>query len=158
MTDVRLTPLDEESLARLLDAAVTDADPLEVMSPIEGPPGWTAERRAAFLAFHRRRSLDPATAVETTWVIDVDGRAVGAARLEPAGDAVEAGIWLGRSARGQGVGRQVVTALLDAARTGGATRFVASTTTGNAAARRLLTNAGADLAVHGGDVDATLDL
>ncbi|GAA4530663.1 GNAT family N-acetyltransferase [Amycolatopsis samaneae] len=158
MTDVRLTPLDGGSLARLLEAAVADAGPLEVMPPLDGPPGWTPERRAAFLAFHRRRSLDPATAVETTWVIDVDGRAAGAARLEAAGDVVEAGIWLGRSVRGRGVGRRAMAELLDAARTGGAARFVASTTAGNAAARRLLVGMGAELAVRGDDVDATLDL
>jgi hypothetical protein len=45
--------------------------------------------------------------VERTWVVDVDGVAVGAARLERHGDAVEAGIWLSRDARGRGTGKQV---------------------------------------------------
>jgi len=89
-----LTPLDEPALARLLEAAVSGADPLEVMPPVDGPPGWSPARRDAFLAFHRARCLDPAAAVERTWVIDAAGAAIGAARLEPHGDAVEAGLWL----------------------------------------------------------------
>jgi hypothetical protein len=76
------TPLDETALARLLDAVVAGADPLEVMPPVAGPPGWTSARRSAFLDFHRGRSLDPVTAVERTWVVDVAGTAVGAGRLE----------------------------------------------------------------------------
>ncbi|HEY2061959.1 GNAT family N-acetyltransferase [Amycolatopsis sp. NBC_01480] len=160
--EIVLTPLDEPSLARLLEAAVADADPHEVMPPVEGPPGWTPERREAFLAFHRRRSLDPDTAIETTWLIEVDGRAAGAARLQPVhgGSAVEveAGVWLGRSCRGRGIGKRVAEVLLEAARDGGAARFIASTTVDNAAARRLLSGTGADLDVHGGEVDARLEL
>ncbi|WP_155545256.1 hypothetical protein [Amycolatopsis camponoti] len=60
---ITLAPLDERALARLPDAA--GADPLEVMPPVVGPPGWTSPRRAASLAFHRGRSLDPATASTT---------------------------------------------------------------------------------------------
>ncbi len=157
-----LIPLDEPGLGRLLEAAVADADPVEVMPPVAGPGGWTEARREAFLAFHRRRSLDPDTAIETTWVIEVDGAAAGAARLRPvSGQAaleVEAGVWLGRSVRGRGIGRRVAEVLLEAARDGGAARFVATTTVDNAAARRLLSDAGAELNVHGVDVDAQLEL
>ncbi|KDN21207.1 GNAT family N-acetyltransferase [Amycolatopsis rifamycinica] len=155
---IRLTPLDETALARLLEAAVAGADPLDVMPPVDDPPGWTPARRAAFLAFHRARSLAPATAVERTWVIDVDGVAAGAARLEPRGDAVEAGIWLSRDARGRGIGRQVTALLLAEARESGAARFVASTTAGNHGARALLSGLGADLVTEGDEVAATLPL
>ncbi|MFB9685736.1 GNAT family N-acetyltransferase [Amycolatopsis plumensis] len=153
-----LTPLDEAALARLLEAAEAGADPLEVMPPVDGPPGWTPARREAFLAFHRARSLDPVTAVERTWVIDTDGTAVGAARLEPHGDAVEAGIWLARAARGRGIGRQVTALLLAEARAGGAARFIASTTAGNRGARALLSGVGAALTTEGDEVAAVLPL
>ncbi|WP_237774151.1 GNAT family N-acetyltransferase [Actinosynnema sp. ALI-1.44] len=155
---VTLTPLDEAGLARLLDAAVADSDPLEVMPPVDGPDGWTSRRREAFLAFHRKRTLDPATAVERTWVIDVDGVAAGAARLERHGDDVEAGIWLGRTRRGRGIGKRVMDLLLDAAKHSGAKRFVASTTTGNHGARGLLTGLGAAMSVNQDEVHAALSL
>ena len=50
---VRLRPLTEEGLAELLEVAVADAEPAEVLAPVAGSPGWTAERRRAFLEFHR---------------------------------------------------------------------------------------------------------
>ncbi|WP_326569279.1 GNAT family N-acetyltransferase [Amycolatopsis rhabdoformis] len=161
-SEIVLTPLDEPALHRLLEAAVADADPLEVMPPVAGPPGWTPERREAFLTFHRRRCLDPDTAIETTWLVEIDGRAAGAARLQPvhgpSAVEVEAGVWLGRSVRGRGIGKRVTEVLLEAARDGGAARFIASTTVDNTAAHKLLTGTGADLDVHGSEVDATLDL
>ncbi|MDX3189324.1 GNAT family N-acetyltransferase [Streptomyces sp. MN03-5084-2B] len=153
-----LIPLDEAALARLLEAAATGADPLEVMPPVDGPPGWTPARREAFLAFHRARSLDPATAVERTWLIEAGGTAVGAARLEPHGDAVEAGIWLTRAARGRGIGKQVTALLLQEARAAGAARFVASTTPDNHSARALLSGTGATLTTEGDEVAAELRL
>ncbi|MGI5422414.1 N-acetyltransferase family protein [Actinomadura luteofluorescens] len=158
MSKVALTPLDEPALARLLDAAVTGADPLEVMPPVGGPPGWTPERRAAFLEFHRARCLNSATAVERTWVVDVDGEAAGAARLQPDGDAVEAGIWLSRSSRGRGIGARVTALLLAEARSSGAARLLASTTAGNRGARALLEGAGATLIVEGDEVTVELPL
>ncbi|MET8994226.1 GNAT family N-acetyltransferase [Amycolatopsis sp. NPDC004169] len=153
-----LTPLDEAALVRLLEAAEAGADPLDVMPPVGGPPGWTSARRDAFLAFHRARCLDPATAVERTWVIDADGVAVGAARLEPHGDAVEAGIWLARAARGRGIGKQVTALLLAEARASGAAGIVASTTVDNRGAQSLLAGIGADLTVDGDEVAADLRL
>ncbi|WP_239154086.1 GNAT family N-acetyltransferase [Amycolatopsis sp. FDAARGOS 1241] len=161
-SEIVLTPLDEPALHRLLEAAVADADPREVMPPVDGPPGWTRARREAFLALHRRRSLDPDTAIETTWVVEVGGRAAGAARLRPVHStssvAVEAGVWLCRSVRGRGIGKRVTEVPLEAARDGGAARFIASTTVADTAGRRLLSGAGADLDVRGEDVDASLEL
>lgn len=157
---MRLHRLDEDLLAALLDTAVADADPLEVMPPVDGPPGWTADRRAAFLAFHHEWAATP-----TTYAILVADRVVGAARLQPGPDgALETGLWIGRSHRGQGVGSAVVALLRAEAESQGAPRIVASTTDANTAAQRLLTGAGAR--VHhrahphpnGDTIDATLDL
>lgn len=155
---VRLRPLTEEGLAELLEVAVADAEPAEVLAPVAGSPGWTAERRRAFLEFHRGRSVGTDHPVETTYVICVGDRVVGAARLEPAGEAVEAGVWIGRSHRGRGVGEAVMAHLRSAAVDTGASRLTASTTVANIAAQRLLAHAGAILACDGADVVATLDL
>jgi GNAT superfamily N-acetyltransferase len=119
---VKLTPLDEPALARLLEAAVSGADPLEVMPPVAGEPGRTP------------------------------------ARLEPHGDAVEAGIWLSRAARGRGIGKQVTEALPAEARGSGTPRFTASTTADNRGARALLGGIGANLTETGGEVAAELPL
>lgn len=154
MTAVALHPLTEDTLPALLDAAVAGADPLEVMPPVDGGAGWTEERRAAFLAFHRARSLAERPR-EATFVVVVDGRIAGAARLEPVGAGeLETGVWLSRDARGRGVGRAVTALLRDEAVRAGARRIVATTTPQNLAARALLAGEGgrvrvADDEVHG---------
>ncbi|GCE02400.1 GNAT family N-acetyltransferase [Embleya hyalina] len=162
MDDFRvvLRPLDEESTASLLDAAVCGAEPEEVMPAVVGAPGWTAERRAAFLAFHHEWAATP-----TTYAILVDDTVVGAARLQPTPDGdLETGLWIGREHRGRGVGRAVVALLRAEARSQGAPRVVATTTDANTAARRLLTGAGAHLrtratpTAHGDTIEATLDI
>jgi RimJ/RimL family protein N-acetyltransferase len=153
---VRLCPLTEQTLGDLLEAAVADADPLEVMPPVAGPPGWNAKRRQAFLDFHRDRSIDTHHPVETTYIIVVADQVVGAARLEPTEDAVEAGVWIGRSHRGLGVGKAVMTQLLATAAETGAPRLIASTTVENVAAQRLLIFAAAELVTDGSNVNATL--
>ncbi|HEV7975558.1 GNAT family N-acetyltransferase [Amycolatopsis sp.] len=158
MISVRLIELDEAQLARLLEAAVADADPLEVMPPVDGPDGWNDRRRQAFLEFHRGRSIGTDHPVETTYVIEVDDQVIGAARLESTGDDVEAGVWIGRSWRGRGAGRLVAAELLAMARKTGAARFIASTTAGNSAARKPLGGIGAGLTTDGDDVEAALEL
>ncbi|MFE7661381.1 GNAT family N-acetyltransferase [Streptomyces celluloflavus] len=159
-SDVTLRPLDENRLLTLLDAAVADADPREVMPPVAGPGGWTAERKAAFLRFHHSRSLS-AEPVETTYVIVVGETVVGAARLcpmEDAGHAVEAGVWIGRSHRGSGVGGAVFRHLLALARTAGFASLFVNTKPDNIAVHRLL--AALDITpVRDGDaVTARVDL
>ncbi|MFC5824142.1 GNAT family N-acetyltransferase [Nonomuraea insulae] len=161
-SDVTLRRLDESLLQDLLDAAIADADPLEVMPPVEGPEGWTAIRREAFVRFHRSRSLS-ANPVGITYAILVTDKVVGAARLFPltdaaAGHTVETGIWIGRTHRASGVGSAVVRQLLDLARADGAQHLLASTTAGNRAAQRLLTTLGADLTHDGDAVTARLNL
>ncbi|MGH3977795.1 MAG: GNAT family N-acetyltransferase [Pseudonocardiaceae bacterium] len=154
---VELRLLSEENLTELLDAAVSDAGPDEVMPPVPGPPGWTEGRRRAFCDFHRSRSIGTGEPVETTYVITLDDRVIGAARLEPSGDSVVMGVWIGRSRRGRGIGRLVTADLLALARRTGAGTITASTTPGNAAAQQLLRGIGATLTITDDAVDAVMD-
>ncbi|WP_405705191.1 GNAT family N-acetyltransferase [Streptomyces xanthophaeus] len=159
-SDVRLQALDQPLLQQLLRAAVEDADPEEVMPPVTGPAGWTSERKAAFLRFHRSRAL-AARPVETTFAVVVGARVVGAARLCPVKDAdraVEAGVWIGRSHRGAGVGGAVLGHLLDRARADGSAKLFISTTPDNEPVLRLIARLGADLVHDGGTVTARVDL
>ncbi|MFQ6397542.1 GNAT family N-acetyltransferase [Nocardia sp. KC 131] len=137
-SSVTLEELSEDNLGLLLEAAVADADPLEVMAAVDGPPGWTSRRRWAFVEFHRGRALHPSAPTERTFVIKVDGLAVGATRLQPHGADVEAGIWIGRSYRHRGVGGIVAAQVRALAAGTGARRITAVTTSGNIAARRLI--------------------
>ncbi|MCK1794684.1 GNAT family N-acetyltransferase [Streptomyces sp. XM4193] len=144
---MELRQLNEELLQELLEAAVRDADPGEVMPPVGGPPGWTRRRREAFVRFHRERALAP-DPVEATFAILHEHAVVGAARLERLPDepgSVELGVWLGRSVRGRGMAHKVLLGLLEEARSLGFRHVVASTTTGNTAAQRALAALGADL-------------
>ncbi len=157
MPRVELRLLDEANLSELLDAAVADADPADVMPPVSGPPGWTEDRRRAFCDFHRSRSIATAEPAESTYVITLDDRVIGAARLQPSGGSVEMGIWIGRSHRGRGIGRLVAAELLTLAQQTDATRIVASTTSHNTAAQQLLRGIGATLTPTGDAVDAVVE-
>ncbi|GAA3929170.1 hypothetical protein GCM10023085_08180 [Actinomadura viridis] len=148
---VRLLRVDEDVLERLLHTAVTDAEPIDVMPPVDGPPGWNTRREEAFRAYHRarREGLDGPLR-EVTYAIEAGGEVVGAARLEhrePPGTpgVLEAGVWLGRSARGLGIGTAVVRALLAETAASGAATMIAETTAGNAAAVAALRRLGASL-------------
>lgn len=136
---IALRRLDEEGLERLLALAVADADPADVM-----PPGWSVDRPDEFRAFYRGFLRDAYEVVE-------GGRTVGMARLTSGG---ETGLWLARAVRGRGVGREVLRRLLEAAPQRNVRVLVAETTTGNVAALRVLTAAGADLEVEGERVSA----
>jgi len=159
-SDVTLHRLDRALLVDLLRAAVEDADPGEVMPPVDGPAGWTTERRAAFVRFHESGSL-AAEPVEATYAVMVGTRVVGAARLrplpEPAG-AVEAGMWIGRSHRGAGVGGAALGRLLARARAEGFGVLFVSTQPENTAVHHLIAGLGADLADDGATVTAWVDL
>jgi RimJ/RimL family protein N-acetyltransferase len=137
---VTLEPLDERCLTDLLRAAVADAEPGEVM-PVEEPGvGWDADRTAGFLAFHRGRALAKPP-IESTYGIRVDGEMVGAARLCPLPDApgaAEAGVWIGRSRRGAGIGTAVLGGLIERASAEGYAKLFVSTTADNTAVLRML--------------------
>ncbi|GGP76503.1 GNAT family N-acetyltransferase [Streptomyces melanogenes] len=159
-SDVTLHLLDRTLLPELLHAAIEDADPLEVMPPVEGPGGWTPERRSAFLRFHESRSL-AADPVEITFAIAASQRIVGAARLCPVdkqAGVAEAGVWIGRSHRGVGVGGAVWRLLLDRARAEGFTSVYVSTTPDNTAVRALMDRIGVDLVRDGEVLTAFVNL
>ncbi|WP_312884931.1 GNAT family N-acetyltransferase [Nocardia barduliensis] len=153
---VTLEPLDEPLLTELLHAAVADADPGEVM-PVEGPgTRWNADREADFRAFHRARALATAP-IESTYGIRVDGEVVGAARLCPlptTPSAAEAGVWIGRSHRGAGIGTAVLSGLIERATDEGYAELFVSTTADNAAVLRMLTARGIEYTVDGDAVTA----
>ncbi|CAM5295800.1 GNAT family N-acetyltransferase [Streptomyces aurantiogriseus] len=159
-SEVSLQPFDQGLLKELLHVAVEDADPGEVMPPVPGPGGWTPERQAAFVRFHESRSL-AADPVEATFAVIVGERVAGAARLcplEEAARAVEAGVWIGRSHRGVGVGRAVLGCLLDRARADGFGTLFVSTTPDNTAVKALMAGIGVDLVRDGDVVTAWVDL
>ena len=64
---------------------------------------------------------------------------------EPGGWALDTGIWLARSFRGRGVGREALRLVKARAAAAGAAVLVADTTAGNVSALALLKSAGAEL-------------
>ncbi|MFI0485321.1 GNAT family N-acetyltransferase [Actinomadura sp. 9N215] len=155
-SDVTLRPLDEDLLKQLLDAAVAGADPSDVMPPVPGPPGWTPERRTAFLQFHRSRTL-AAEPVEATYAILVGQKVVGAARLYPLPEpqrTAEAGVWIGRTERGHGVGGAVLKQLLALAHADGFESVFVSTTPDNTPVLKLLKRLGVKLTQKGDTLTA----
>ncbi len=51
--DVRLTPVDEQTLEPLLSVAIAETEPHEVMPPVTAPAGWSQVCREAFREFYR---------------------------------------------------------------------------------------------------------
>jgi RimJ/RimL family protein N-acetyltransferase len=157
--DVRLTPMDEHLLEPLLAVAVAEATPDEVMPPVEAPAGWSHARREAFREFYRASyaGLSGPTKM-IMFAIQVGGEVVGMIRMargdEP--DTVETGMWLGQSARGQGVGVAALRALLAEAARVGARVVVAETTPSNAEALGVLRKCGAVLREMDGVVRAEI--
>jgi RimJ/RimL family protein N-acetyltransferase len=142
-----LKPLELADIDELVAVAVADAAPEEVIPPVPGPPGWTAERRAACRAFFLEWAAERPIPGARFAVVD-EGRLVGIARLSPVDPpgTREIGMWLARSARGRGVGVAAVTELLAQATAQGVAAVVAETTRGNAAALGVLRRCGARLA------------
>ena len=73
-----------------------------------------------------------------------------------AGGALETGIWLGRSFRGRGVGREALRLVKALAASAGASHLVAETTAGNVGAIALLKSAGAELVTGAASATATV--
>jgi RimJ/RimL family protein N-acetyltransferase len=117
----RLDPADAADVAAVVAAAVVGALPGEVMPPDAAPhpDEWTLLRERAYARFLRARP-----AGETSWLVVEGtvggGEVVGVARLTGHGTAaLEAGVWLARTARGRGVGATVLAELVACARATG---------------------------------------
>jgi RimJ/RimL family protein N-acetyltransferase len=141
---MQLVPIDADVLARLVEAATSDAAPDEVTPPIAGDH-WGPERIEWLCGFHRdRRQGLEGPLGEATWAVSLDGVVVGAVRLkrtaEP--DVLETGIWLTRRARGHGTARIAVAAVLQRAQELGAREVRADTSRDNAAALYVLQRLG----------------
>lgn len=159
---VVLTPVDEDVLEELVQAATTDAAADEVTPRLTASTGaWTPPRVAWLRSFHRdRRAGLSGAAAEATWAVVVDDQVVGSVRLKRLTDEsmLEVGAWLTRAARGHGVGRAAAAAVLREAGTVGARAVRAQTTNDNAAAQTVLERLGFDLQSgrNGRDVEALL--
>lgn len=158
---VRLEPVDERNLEPLLSVAAAEAEPDDVMPPVDAPAGWSLARREAFRDFHRASfgGLDGPTRTQM-YAILAAGEVVGMVRMtrcdEPG--TVETGMWLGRSARGQGLGAVALRELLSAAAAAGMQTVVAETTPDNAGALSVLRKCGAKLHEDGVKVRAEMCL
>ena len=160
---MRLALVDDVVLEHLLAAATSDAAAGDVTPPLTPGDRWTPERVAWLRSFHvdRRAGLD-GEAGEATWAVLVDGQVVGGARLaRTAQDAVlEVGLWLTRGARGSGVGRAALSALVAQAAAHGCVAVRADTRASNAAALGVLRHLGfsCSLSEEDGTVRAQLTL
>ncbi|SCL20745.1 Protein N-acetyltransferase, RimJ/RimL family [Micromonospora nigra] len=158
---VRLEPVDERNLESLLSVAAAEAEPADVMPPVEAPAGWSHARREAFRDFHRASfaGLDGPTRTRM-YAILAGGEVVGMIRMtrrdEPG--TVETGLWLGRSARGQGIGPAALRELLNLAAAAGMRRVVAETTRDNPGALSALAKCGAEFHDQDGGVRAEICL
>ncbi|MGC5029134.1 GNAT family N-acetyltransferase [Micromonospora sp. DT229] len=158
---VRLEPVDEQNLEPLLSVAAAEAEPDDVMPPVDAPAGWSHARREAFREFYRANfgGLDASTRT-AMYAIMAGGEVVGMIRMSrrDAPDTVEAGMWLGRSARGQGIGAAALRELLNLAAAAGMRVVVADTTRQNRGALSVLEKCGAKLREDGERVYAEIHL
>lgn len=149
---VGLVDVTEEVLEQLLTLAIQDADADEVTPPLGSAAGWNSERISWFREYHHDAApgLD-GPAQQKSWAISCRGELAGSIRLKRTGPgALETGIWLARSFRGQGIGREALRLVMAEAALSGATALEADTTAGNAGALALLRSAGAEF-VAGAD-------
>ncbi|MGC5019940.1 GNAT family N-acetyltransferase [Micromonospora sp. DT47] len=158
---VRLEPVDERNLESLLSVAAAEAEPGDVMPPVEAPAGWSLARREAFREFHRASfaGLDGPTRTRMYAILS-GGEVVGMIRMSRCDEpgVAETGMWLGASARGQGLGAAALRELLNAAAAAGMRAVVADTTRDNAGAVQVLKKCGAKLLEDGDKVHAEICL
>ncbi|MEO5320225.1 GNAT family N-acetyltransferase [Arthrobacter sp. CC3] len=154
--NVELLDVNEEVLAALLNLALTDAIADEVTPPLGATSGWNDERISWFRDYHRAAAAGlNSPAGQKSWAVSVGGRVAGSIRLKRTGTtppgvaSLETGLWLGRSFRGRGIGREALRLVRAVAVGTGATVLQAETTAGNTAAQALLRSAGAELAGDG---------
>ncbi|MEH0934298.1 GNAT family N-acetyltransferase [Micromonospora psammae] len=158
---VRLEPVDERNLEALLSVAAAEAEPGDVMPPVEAPVGWSHARREAFRDYHRASfaGLDGPTRTRM-YAILAGGEVVGMVRMSRCDEpgVVETGMWLGRSARGQGLGVAALRELLNEAAAAGMHAVLAETMRDNAGAVQVLRKCGAKLLEDGDVVRAEICL
>lgn len=150
---VRLLDVTGHVLEQLLDVVLTDAAPDDVTPPLGETDGWNPERIGWFRDYHRGSAagLD-GPAAQKTRAISSDGRIAGSIRLRRAreisvdGGVLETGLWLGRSFRGRGIGREALNLVCIVASRERAAALHAETTAGNFAAQALVRSAGGELA------------
>lgn len=151
---VELLDVTEEVLEALLDLALTDAAADDVTPPLGATPDWNEERISWFRNYHRAAAagLD-SPGGQKSWAVSFGGRVAGSIRLKRAGTtpsgmaSLETGMWLGRSFRGRGIGREALRLVHAVARGTDASVLRAETSAGNTAAQALLRSAGAELAL-----------
>src|SRR3954470_9048782 len=138
---VELVAVDEDVLVRLVAVAVQDAAAAEVTPPVGAGSGWSSPRVDWLSAYHRDRrpGLDGPLG-EATWAVVVDGEVAGAVRLRRTDEpgTAETGIWLARSARGQGTASRALAAVVTLGRRCGLTALRADTTAANGPALAVL--------------------
>src|SRR3954469_8730908 len=146
---VELVAVDEDVLARLVAVAVQDAAAAEVTPPVGAGSGWSSPRVDWLRAPHRHRppGLDgPLREApwgglgEATGAVIVDGEVAGAVRLRRTAEpgTAETGIWLARSARGQGTASRALAAVVTFGRRSGLTALRAGTKAANGPALAVL--------------------
>ncbi|WP_211239265.1 GNAT family N-acetyltransferase [Actinokineospora inagensis] len=154
---VRLLPLDEATTERLLTVAVHEARPVDVMPVQEATITWTPAAENAFREFHRSHFEGANGTV--MYAVEAEGSLTGMIRMARVSqDEAETGMWLGRSARGKGIGTAALRALVAEAAAVGVRTIVADTASGNSAALGALRTCGATLTHHGDDVRAELPI
>lgn len=152
--EVRLRPLDEAGLAELLEVAVADASPDEVMPPMDGQPGWTAERRAGFIDFFRPMLTAGDAKI---YAVTVGGAIAGFMRLKRISPTeAETGMWLGRSWRGRGIAARALRRVLAEAARAGYAKVLADTTPENVAALGTLRHGAAQTIAKDGKIYAEM--
>ena len=148
MSEVELRVIDEDLLEPLLAAAMAGAQPQQVMRDADGATEWEPAHLDAFRAFHRAHygGLDDPHRT-TMFAILPGGRIIGMIRMSRTDDpgAIQAGMWLARSARGRGLGTAALRAMMAEAALTGAHSVIADTTADNAAALGMLGHLGAEI-------------
>ena len=151
---VTLVDVDDDVLAQLVHVATTGAAADQVTPPLTSRSAWTPERTTWLRDYHRdRRTGLDGPLDEVTWAVVVDGAVVGGARLRWTADpgVADTGLWLSRSARGAGVGRAALRAVLGHATSAGVRSVVAETAAGNVGALAVLRHLGFTVAEPAAD-------
>jgi RimJ/RimL family protein N-acetyltransferase len=151
-SEVKLIDVDEETLERMVAAAIRDAFADEVTAPVTPGNVWTQERVDWLRDLHRNdRAGVSGPTREATWAViltespyDVLGQVRLKALEEP--DVYETGMWLTRTGRGRGLAKLALAAVADKAWDLGGKTLRAETVDSNLAAKGALQGVGFVLA------------